>query len=279
MRKLLAAAIMFAVFTTTAGAQVKMPAASPVQTIKQDFGTASIELTYSRPSLKGRKILGDQDPWDKVWRTGANGATRIKLNEPVMMGGKQIDTGTYVLYTIPSQKGDWTVIINRGLTNWGTDGYKESEDVARFTVSPMRKLKQKTETFTIQFTDIKAESCNLAIMWDKWALYIPITVNLKDKLRSQIETALQGEKKPYWQAAGFYYEWDKNYPKALENVNKAIEGNAKGFWMYLLKAKVLKEMGQKAEALAAAEKCVELATEAKNDAYIKQGSDIVKELK
>jgi tetratricopeptide (TPR) repeat protein len=94
-----------------------------------------------------------------------------------------------------------------------------------------------------------------------------------------VETALKGDKKPYWNAANFYYEWDKDYPKALENVNKAIEENKTGFWMYLLKAKILRDMGNKSEATMAAQKCVELATTAKNDAYIKQGGDLIKELK
>jgi hypothetical protein len=279
MRKILAAAAMLAFIQTATVAQVRMPAPSPTQTIKQNFGMASIELTYSRPSLKGRKVLGSQDPWDKVWRTGANAATQIRFNEPVTIGGKMVDTGSYVIYTIPSEKGDWTVIINKGLTNWGSDGYKESEDVARFMITPMRKLKQKTETFTMQFMDIKDESCSLAIMWDDWSLSIPIVVNIKDKLRAQVEAALQGEKKPYWTAAQFYYNWDKNYAKALENANKALEGTPKGFWIYLLKAKAHKELGQKNEAVAAAKKCVEFATEEKNDAYIKQGNDLIKELK
>jgi hypothetical protein len=277
MRKLLLSALFIGGFLT-GQAQVRMPQASTTQTIKQEFGLASIELTYSRPNLKGRKVVGEQDPWDKMWRTGANAATKIRFNEPVTIGGKQVDTGTYVIYTIPRKKEAWDVIINKGITNWGTDGYKESEDVARFQASPI-KMKGKMETLTMQFANIKDESCELHIMWDNWALPIPITVNIKDKLRAQIETALQGEKKPYWTAAQFYYNWDKNYEKALENVNKAIEGNAKGFWMYLLKGKILRDMGKKDEAKAAAQKCVELATDAKNDAYIKQGNDLLKELK
>ena len=85
-------------------AQVKMPAPSPTQTIKQDFGIGSIELTYSRPSAKGRKVFGDVVPDGKLWRTGANAATRISFSEPVEIGGKKLDSGTYVLYTVPNQQ-------------------------------------------------------------------------------------------------------------------------------------------------------------------------------
>lgn len=279
MKKLILTTLALAGLFCMSEAQVKMPAPSPVQTLKQDFGLSSIELTYSRPSLKGRKVVGEQDPWDVIWRTGANAATRLRFNDPVMIGGKMLDSGTYVLYTIPHKKGDWDVVINKGINNWGTDGYKESEDVVRFTATPGKVKKMKTETFTMQFENIKPESCDLSIMWDDWWLSFPITVNIKDKIRSQVEAALQTDKKPYWQAANFYYDWEKDYAKALDNVNKAIEGNQQGFWMFLLKAKILRSMGRNDEAKAAAQKTVELATTAKNDAYIKQGNDLIKELK
>lgn len=260
----------------TAGAQVKMPAPSPTQTIKQDFGTAGIELKYSRPGMKERKIFGDLVPYKKLWRTGANAATMIRFNEPVEIKGKQIDTGSYALYTIPDVD-SWEIIINKGTSNWGVDGYKESEDVARFTVTPM-KMKTKLETFTMQFANIQPESCELHIMWEKTAVAIPIQVKIRDKIRAQIEEALKGDKKPYWQAAQFYNEYDKNLPKALENVTKATESNPKAFWMWLYKARIQKEMGDKAGAMESSKRSLELATEEKNDDYIKMNLDLQKKL-
>lgn len=268
---LFTAGIMF-----TAVAQVKMPAPSPTQTIKQDFGTAGIELKYSRPGMKERKIFGDLVPYKKLWRTGANAATMIRFNEPVEIKGKQIDTGSYALYTIPDVD-SWEIIINKGTSNWGVDGYKESEDVARFTVTPM-KMKTKLETFTMQFANIQPESCELHIMWEKTAVAIPIQVKIRDKIRAQIEEALKGDKKPYWQAAQFYNEYDKNLPKALENVTKATESNPKAFWMWLYKARIQKEMGDKAGAMESSKRSLELATEEKNDDYIKMNLDLQKKL-
>ena len=99
MKKLLFACALFCTASIT-NAQVKMPAPSPTQTIKQDFALGSVELTYSRPSMKGRKIFGDLVPFGKVWRTGANSATLIKFNDAVEIGGKKIDTGSYSLYTM-----------------------------------------------------------------------------------------------------------------------------------------------------------------------------------
>jgi len=258
-------------------AQVKMPAPSPTQTIKQDFAMGNIELTYSRPAAKGRKVFGDLVPFNKLWRTGANGATIIKFSDPVEIKGKKVDTGSYALYTIPGTE-SWEIILNKGIKNWGVDGYKESEDVIRIMVEPM-KMKTKSESFTMQFADVKPESCELHIMWEKTAIAIPITASIREKVKAQIEAAMQTEKKPYWQAAQFYNEYEKNSAKALEYASKAVEANPKAFWMWLYKARIQKDMGDKAGALVSAQKSLELATAEKNDDYIKMNEELIKKLK
>jgi Protein of unknown function (DUF2911) len=277
MKKVLLPAIMLTCLSLATVAQVRMPAPSPTQTVKQEFGISSIELTYSRPSAKDRKIYGDLVPYNKLWRTGANAATRIVFKDAVEIGGKKVDTGTYVLYTIPGVD-SWEVILNKGLSNWGIDGYKETEDVVRFKAEPM-KGKDRVETFTMQFTDVLPESCKLEILWDKTVVAIPIRVNFKDRVRAQINAAMETDKKPYWQAAQFYNEYDKNLPKALENASKAAEANPKAFWILLYKARIQKEMGDNAGALATSKKSWELAKEAKNDDYMKMNEDLQKTLK
>lgn len=276
-RLIIAASVITSMVIGTAGAQVKMPAPSTTQTLKQEFGMGSIEITYSRPSTKGRKVFGDLVPTGKLWRTGANAATKIVFTDPVEIGGKKIDSGTYVLYSIPTEE-SWEIILNKGLKNWGIDGYKESEDVVRFKVDAV-KTKPTVETFTIQFANIKSESCELQILWENKAVTIPITTDIKEKIRAQIEAAMATDKKPYWQAAQFYNEYDKNLPKALENINKAIDENKKGFWMFLYKAKIQKEMGNVAGALESSKTSLALATEANNADYVKMNEQLQKELK
>ncbi len=276
MKKLLFAFSLFCA-ANIASAQLKMPAPSPTQIIKQDFALGSIELTYSRPSIKGRKIFGDLVPYNAVWRTGANAATIIKFNDAVEIGGKKIDTGSYALYSIPND-GSWEIILNKGITNWGSDGYKQTEDVVRFKVNTM-KMKEAAESFTMQFANIKPESCELQIMWDKTAVAIPITALIKDRMRASLEKAMMGEKKPFWNAAQFYNEYDKNSTKALENINGAVAENPKAFYMWLYKAKIEKEMGDKKAALASSKKSLELAREAKNEDYVKMNEDLMKKLK
>jgi hypothetical protein len=256
---------------------VNLPQPSSTQTINQDFGMGAIELTYGRPNSKGRKIFGDLVPYNKLWRTGANAATRIRFTDAVEMGGKKLDSGTYVLYTIPGVDG-WEIILNKGLSNWGTDGYQEAQDVMRFKVEPL-KVKAVAETFTMQFTDIKPESCELQIIWAKTLVPVRISTNIKDRLKMQIEKAMQTDKKPYWQAAQFYKEYENNQAKALENCNKAIEANNKAYWIYLYKAKIQKETGDKTGAKITAQRSLELAKEAKNDDYVKMNEDLLRKLR
>src|SRR5215831_13868709 len=94
--------------------QLTTPAPSPPQYVKQNFGLSSIELSYSRPGVKGRKIFGDLVPYGKVWRTGANDATTITFGDDVVIDGKKIPAGKYGLLTIPGEA-EWTFILSKQL--------------------------------------------------------------------------------------------------------------------------------------------------------------------
>lgn len=266
----------------TAFAQIRMPAPSPNQKIVQEFGMGSIELTYSRPNSKGRSMMkenSDLAPLGKLWRTGANAATRLKFTDRVTIGGKSLDTGSYVLYTVPG-KDFWEIVINKGLTNWGTDGYKEAEDVVRFKVKA-DKMDNEVETFSFQFANIMPESCDLQMTWGKTSVRIPISTNIKDRIRAQVEKALSAETitpNVYAAAANFYFDWDKDYNKALSNVSKATKANPQAFWLYMLQARIQLAMGDKVAARASAQKTIEIATVAKNDDYVKQANDLIKKL-
>jgi hypothetical protein len=280
MKRVFYSLLIAATCASSADAQVRMPQPSPLQTIKQDFGISSIELSYSRPSLKGRKMMGVMDKYGVVWRTGANAATRIRFNDRVEIGGKMIDTGSYALYTIPQKQGDWTVIINKGIGNWGTNGFKESDDVVRFTAKTT-KLKPKMETLTMQFANMRPQTCDLQIMWEDFMVTIPIKTNFVDKVGAQLKEAMKGEKPPYWEAAQFYYEYGNDLQQALTSINKAIEVNAarKPFWMYHYKAKIQKDLGDKTGATATANESIRLAKEAQNDVYVTMNEQLLRSMK
>src|ERR1700733_7723579 len=91
---------------------IRTPSPSTPQFVRQDFGLSSIELSYSRPNVKGRKIFGDLVPFGKVWRTGANQATTLTFADEVTIGGVKIAPGKYGLLSIPGAT-EWTLIITR----------------------------------------------------------------------------------------------------------------------------------------------------------------------
>jgi tetratricopeptide (TPR) repeat protein len=279
MKFLMIAAVLL---STVSFAQVDLPNPSPVQTIKQNFGTSAIEINYSRPGAKGRKIIGHNEPYGKVWRTGANAPTKVRFFSPVEIKGNKIDSGTYVIYTIPTEK-DWTVIINKGVKNWGSDQYKQEDDVARVSITPERKRKA-IETFTIQVDNVKPESCEISIAWEDWMISIPVTTSVKEILRKQVEADLQKATPGYYVAAQFYYEYDNNSQKALEMIDKAIASNEaagrKPYWQYFYKAKILKDLGKKSEAIEQAMLCAQYAKEQGNRTnYVQQSEDLIKTIK
>jgi Protein of unknown function (DUF2911) len=280
MKKIILVIPCLLLFLINLPAQIHMPQPSPTQTIKQDFGVSSIELIYSRPSLKGRKFIGVIEPYGVIWRTGANLATQIRFNDSAEILGHKVDSGAYAIYTIPQKNGNWTFILNRGINNDGVQGYKESEDIFRAPVKA-EVLTPKLETFTMQFADLRPESCNLLIKWENFELKIPIVTHIKNRLRAEFEQALQSDNKPYWQAAQFYNEYDNNKSKALEMINDAIDQNASHnpYYMVYYKAKIQKDMGDKKGAMASANESLEMAQKAGNANYIVLNKKLIAELK
>ena len=265
-----------ALVTFTANAQLKTPAPSPTQTVKQDFGVSSVELIYSRPGIKGRKIFGDLVPYGQVWRTGANAATRLKFNDDVMIGGQSLKAGEYALYTVPGES-EWQIIINKGSANWGTD-YKQEDDILRVKVKPM-KTEVPVESFTMQFANVKPTSMDLQIMWDRTAVAVPITTDIDKKVMAQIDQLLNKDNKPYFSAAMYYLETGKDLNQALAWFNEAIKQNPTAYWVYHQKANALAKLGKKEEAKQTAAKSMQLAKEQKNEDYVKLNEKLLASLK
>ncbi len=102
MRSTLAIAVGLALSASATAQQVDFPRLSPNAKIQQLVGVTEIEMTYSRPGVKGRAIWGDLVPYGEVWRTGANENTTIRFSTPVKVEGKELPAGTYGLQTIPT---------------------------------------------------------------------------------------------------------------------------------------------------------------------------------
>jgi tetratricopeptide (TPR) repeat protein len=239
--------------------KINFPAASPAATLKQRVGLTDIEIAYSRPGVKGRTIFGGLEPYDQVWRTGANSATKIVFSTPVKFNGTEVPAGTYGLFTIPGRE-EWTVILNKIAIQWGAYQYDPKDDVLRVKVTPV-KLAEAVETFTIDLNDIRDESATLNLTWEKTRVPVKLEVDITSALVAQIDAAMAADgKKPYFQAAMFYLEHNLDLTKAAQWMDAALAENPDAYYMLYHKARLLAKQGDKAAAIATARKSIELAS-------------------
>jgi len=259
----------------TRAQQVKTPAPSPPQYVKQDFGLSNIELSYSRPGIKGRNIFGDLVPYDKVWRTGANQATTITFGDEVTIGGKKIPAGKYGLLTIPGAN-DWTIIITRQLDVTNPADYKQDQDVVRATAGS-QQLPFPVETFSIMFNNVTSNSLSLDLIWDRTIVSLPISTDIDSRIMAQIDNAMNKDNHPYFTAGLYYMENGKDLNKALEWLNKAVEQNP-AFYVVYQKARCQAKLGKKQEAIATAKKSIELSKQANNSDFVTLNEKLIASL-
>lgn len=276
--KILSIMAVCAIISYTAFSQnLKVPAPSPATTIKQDFALSSVEISYSRPGVKERKIFGDLVPYGKIWRTGANGATTITFGDDVTIAGTKVPAGKYGLLTIPNPD-EWTIIITKQTNVTGASAYKQENDVVRVKAKAV-EIPFPVETFMIMFDNIKPNSMDAVIAWEKTIVSFPIATEVDSKVMIQIDQLMKTDKPPYFQAAMYYYESGKDLSKALQWMKKAGEEYPNAFWILHNQANILAKMGKKKEAIETAKKSIESAKKEKNDDYVALNEKLIATLK
>ena len=145
-------------------------------------------------------------------------------------------------------------------------------------VAPTAYL-EKVETFTINLNDITPTSTTLELIWDKTKVPVKITTEIDAKVMKSIEASVTTDSRPYYQAASYYLDNNKDLNQALVWVNKALEQNPKAFYMMMTKAKIELKLQNKTAAIASAEKTILLAKEAKNEDYVKMAEIFIAENK
>jgi hypothetical protein len=265
--------VLFILFSLHTNAQLTPPPSS-AQTIIQGFGLGKITLTYSRPNVKGRKIFGYTEPYDSVWRTGANWATVIKFTDNVTLEGHNVSAGEYSLFTIPNTT-EWTVILNKTVNQWGAYSYKKADDYLRFAIKPVT-LPGNVETFTMAFANMFPTTGELHLMWEHTDLVIHLAVDIDAAVMARIDSAMQTAKKPYYDAVIYYYNNNKDMAKALAWANELekVPGMSP-MVAKLWKARVLLKKGDKAAAASVALEGITAAKAEGSLEYIRLNTEVL----
>lgn len=277
MKKLFLLMVLLCASSFGAFAQLNLPRESNRATIAQTVGDTTISIVYHRPNVKARKVFGGElVPYGKVWRTGANEATTVEFSNDVKINGQVLPKGKYSLHTIPTEN-EWTIIFNKTAEQWGSFEYDAKQDVLRVTAKPQSAGFH--ETMGLEFENIQGNTADVVIVWDK--VKVPFTVDVGDingrvlaDLRRQMANLKADDFRTPAQAAGWVYssKLTASYPEAVQWLDKSIAVR-ENFGNLNTKARILADMGKTAEAIATAEKAVQVgkaATPAANTAALEK---------
>lgn len=263
--------VLFALLLATPGqAQVQTPAPSQFAKMETTVGLTEVHLAYSRPSMKGRTIFGEGGlvPYDQIWRTGANSATKITFGDDVMISGAKLAGGSYAVLTKPG-KSSWTIMFFP-YESGSWNSYVEKSPAAMVTALATT-TNHAIETFTIDVNHLTMEGAHLVFSWDKTTVAVPFTVEVKDRVMANIDRVMAGPSSgDYYQAASFMNDAGLDNEKALDYIQKANGMmDSPRFWMVRREALILADLGRTSDAIATAKKSMELAREAGNADYVR----------
>ena len=251
-------------------AQVTSPQPSPRSTISQKVGLTTVEVDYSRPSARGRKIIGGLVRYGDIWRTGANKNTTVSFSDPINIVGKSLAAGKYALYTRPSAD-QWEVYFYKK-NNMGDASSDWEEDQVVLSLSvPSVYFDPMVESFTITFSDLKNGGATLNLIWEHTLVALPFEVPTMAKAMESIKKTIAADPKAgdYYQAAVYFLQESKELKQAQAWMEKALEmRDEPAYWMYRQYALILSKLGDKKAAMTAIQKSNELATKAGNKDYI-----------
>lgn len=253
--------LLLATSSKSAGQNVlDLPMQSQQARIMQRIGLTYITIDYHRPLVKGRKIFGGLEAYGRVWRAGANENTTIQFSDPVTIEGKFLPTGTYGLHMIPGER-EWTVILSKNSTSWGSFTYDPGEDAIRVTVKPQPS--EFHEALTYDFEEVKPDSAVVALRWEKLAVPFKVAVNLKElvpiSLKNQLRAWSRWNYESWEEAARYLLDNQGNLQEALKYAEGSINVEERGDNL-MTKADILEKLGRNEEAKVTRERAAAIAS-------------------
>ena len=169
-----------ALVVTTLPLKAQQKRVSPHETVSAVIDGNRVTVVYGRPYTKdpksgeARKIWGGLVPYGKVWRTGADEATTLTTQKPLVFGETTIPAGSYTLFTLPQADGSAKLIFNKQLGQWGTQ-YDEKQDLARIDLKK-DALEKPLDQLAIAVSKNPAGGGALKIMWEDTQFSAAFTV-------------------------------------------------------------------------------------------------------
>lgn len=259
---------------------VRLPRPSQKASVTQTIGVTDINITYSRPGVKGRKIWGDPPaavpangtatlddsstrakdapivPYGHVWRTGANEATTFSVSDDVLIQGQKLPAGSYSLHTIPG-KDEWTIIFNSVADQWGSFNYDEKKDALRVKAKP-QMVADNQEWLAFEIPSVTPTAAQVVLRWER--LRVPFTVEVPDvnalmlkKINDAVASNPTDWKIPL--AVANQYANDDKWDEALRWADQSIKVK-ETFQNLSAKARLLFAAGRKDEAIAVGEQAI-----------------------
>ena len=184
--------LLFAlVLSFSVQAQINTPAPSPFSKVEQKVGLTDVSLEYSRPSMRGRTVFGDLVPYDKLWRTGANGYTLISFSNDVTIDGQDVKAGTYSIFTKPSAS-SWEVFFYADTQGGGTPRNWDDSKVVAKTTAQIYPMPEPVETFTMTFDDLHSNGATLGFIWEKVYVGVKFEVPTDVAVMEAIDKTMTG---------------------------------------------------------------------------------------
>lgn len=260
-------------------AQLRIPSLSPSSTVQQNLGLTKIEIRYARPSARGRTIFGDRGlvRYGEFWRTGANAATKITIEQDIYIQNQMLMKGSYALLTQPSLT-NWTLFFypyDSG--NW--NNYVDKTPTLKVS-APSTSSKDFQESFSIYFDQLELGSAQLVFAWAKTRVHADVRLDFKEKVLKDIDRTLAGpSKNEYYQSGLFLHEVGMQLEQALEYVQQVTrKGNNPLFFQVHREALILADLKRDKEALEVAQKALKLSKEAGNKDFIRLCEQLIKSL-
>jgi len=271
--------IAILLFSAFAKAQLQTPDLSPAATVKQTVGLTDIEVMYSRPSVKGRVIFGDDGllPFGEFWRLGANGATTFSFSSDITIAGKALEKGDYTMLAKPAVSTWELYVYPYESSNWNS--YVAQTPLLIFS-APVQKTNDFQESFEISVQDISTQTASVVFTWEQVKVHVPISFKTTEVVMANIAKMIEGpSSNDYFQAALFMHENNQDLPRALDYIQKVTKNENALFFQVYREALILKDLNKNKEALRAAQRSLALSTNAKNNDFVRLNDQLIATLK